>query len=183
MKVTLRSIAAFAVGAAMAATAALATPASPPRGGTIAVVAAEGDEADSALAAIAREAVMTALGDKGFTILDDRDHAAYIADVVAGRSKIGTSVARRRGAAPSVMGAGVNIPLAANGTTLVAMQRVVIEIRIHKRGDTASLWHGAAVTVRSGEASPAVAERLAVQLSQAALGAYPVIVGSAISVP
>ncbi|MEG8039132.1 hypothetical protein QP166_07155 [Sphingomonas sp. LR60] len=179
MKVTFRTIMAAATGAVIATTPTLAAPTSPPRSGTIAVVAADGDQADAAMSAIAREAVMTALGDKGFTILDDRDHAAYIAEVVADRSNVGTSVTRKRGEAPSVMGGGVNIPLKANGTTLVAMQRVAIEVRIHKRGDTATLWHGAAVTVRSGEPSPT----LAVQLSQTALNAYPTIVDTAISVP
>jgi hypothetical protein len=183
MKVTFRTIMASAACAVIAATPALAAPTSPPRGGTIAVVAADGDQADAAMAAIAREAVMTALGDKGFTILDDRDHAAYIAEVVAERSNVGTSVTRKRGEAASVMGGGINIPLKANGAALVAMQRLAIEIRIHKRGDTASLWHGAAVTVRSVEPSPTVAERLAVQLSQTALNAYPTIVDTAISVP
>lgn len=153
--------------------------ATPPGGGTIAVVSTTDAESDAAMSAVAREATMAALGDKGFTILDDSDHAAYIADVRTSRTAVGTSVARTRGAAPAVMGSGVNIPLSGNRSSLVTMQRVMIEVRIHKRGDDAVLWHGAAVTVRPGPA----AERLAMQLSRAALSAYPAVVETAVSIP
>ena len=176
---TLNILMRLAGAAALTLSSMTAQAAAPPSAGTIAVISAPGGGRDETLETIAREATTAALGDKGFTILDDRDHAAYIAEVATTRSAVGTSVARTRGEGPAVMGAGVNIPLSRDRSTLVTMQRVMIEIRIHKRGDAAVLWHGAAVTVRPGTA----AARLAAQLSRAALNAYPAVVETAISIP
>lgn len=180
---TLGTIRMLASGAALIAAAGSAGAATPPSGGTIAITSSDGADPDDALDRRAREATTARLGDRGFTILNDRDHAAYVAEVVTSQSDVGTSVTRARRDAPAVLGSGVNIPLATGKSSLVAMQRTTIEIRIRKRGDPAVLWHGSAVTVRPGEQSPAKVERLAMELSQAALSAYPVVTGTAISIP
>lgn len=177
-----RTIMTLAGGAALA----LAVPQAvaetmPGRGGTIAVTSPAGADPADVMDRAAREAATASLGDRGFTILNDRDHAAYVAEVTATQSDIGTSVTKARRAAPAVMGAGVNIPLASGKSSFVAMQRTMIEIRIRKRGAETVLWHGAAVTVRP-EAGAGV-ERLAGELSRAALSSYPTVAATAISIP
>ena len=173
----------LAGGAALLTAAAHASAATPPSGGTIAVTSSDDADPDDAFERRAREAATARLGDRGFTILNDRDHAAYVAEVITSRSNVGTSVTRARRDAPAVLGSGVNIPLASGKSSFVAMQRTTIEIRIRKRGSPAVLWHGSAVTVRAGEPTAARAERLAAELSQAALSSYPVVTETAISIP
>lgn len=173
----------LASGAALMAAAAHASAATPPSGGTIAITSPDGGDPEDAFDRRAREATTASLGDRGFTILNDRDHAAYVAEVITSRSDVGTSVTRARRDAPAVLGSGVNIPLASGKSSFVAMRRTTIEIRIRKRGSPAVLWHGSAVTVRPGEPSGPRAERLAAELSQAALSAYPVVAETAISIP
>ena len=180
----LGTIGMLATGAALMAATTHASADTPPRaGGTIAITSPDGADPDDAFDRRARDAATAKLGDRGFTILNDRDHAAYVAEVITSRSDVGTSVTRARRDAPAVLGSGVNIPLASGKSSFVAMQRTTIEIRIRKRGSPAVLWHGSAVTVRPGEPGAAKAERLAAELSQAALSSYPVVTETAISIP
>lgn len=173
----------LASGAALMAAATHASAATPPSGGTIAITSPDEADPDDAFDRQAREAATARLGDRGFTILNDRDHAAYVAEVITSRSDVGTSVTRARRDAPAVLGSGVNIPLASGKSSFVAMQRTTVEIRIRKRGSPAVLWHGSAVTVRPGPQSAAKSQSLAAELSQAALTSYPVMTGTAISIP
>lgn len=168
----------------------LAMPASPIRaasvprsGGTIAVTSAPADGEDDSLARASAEAAATALGMRGFTILNDPAHAAYVAEVVASRTEVGTSVEKGRAGRTLATGAGVNIPIAGGKSVLVPLQRIEVEIRIRGRSDQLVFWHGAAVTVRSVDARNGGVDRLALELSQAALSSYPTQTKAAISVP
>jgi hypothetical protein len=168
---------------ALAAVADEAAPAAPRSGGTIAVRTIEEGGDDDPLKQISLDAVTAALGMKGFTILDDPDHAANIAEVVIKRTEVGSSLARGRVAPPIVTGMAVTIPTSRGKSVVVPMQRTELEIRVRRRGEQQPFWEGAAVTVRSADARNASAEQLATMLSQAAIGPYPSVVTSAISVP
>ncbi|WP_156347957.1 hypothetical protein [Sphingomonas sp. Leaf231] len=179
-----RAIMMLVSGATAAVTGAQANPPSPPQGGgTVAVISPTDADHDEGWSRISREAALMVLGDKGFTLLDDRDHAAYVAEVITTRSQVGTSVAKARGETPVVAGASVSIPIARRKSVLVPMQRTMIEIRLRKRGGATAFWQGSAVTVRAGKTSGALAERLAFELSQAALSSYPGTTAGTISIP
>lgn len=175
-----------AAGSAILALAAMAgdpAPAAPRSGGTVAVKTAEDDGDDDPLKQFSLDAVTMALGLKGFTILDDPDHAANIAEVMIKRTEIGSSLARGRVAPPIVTGMAVTIPTSRGKSVVVPMQRTELEIRVRRRGEQQPFWEGAAVTVRSAGARNASAERVATTLSRAAIGPYPSVVTSPISVP
>lgn len=158
--------------------------ASAPRiGGTIAVTAAGGSDRTDPLKQISIEAVTVTLGNKGFTILDDPDHAAFIAEVVTTRTEVGTSLIKGRTSPTVVTGMAVTIPTSRGKSVVVPLQRTELEIRVRRRGERLPFWHGAAVTVRSAGVRGATAEQLATTLSQAALGPYPVTAAAAISIP
>lgn len=162
----------------------------PPTSGTIAISVAPGDgNADPATSSFV-SAAGEALASKGLTILDDPDHAGYVAELVLTRADVGTGSAkvRSRGAgfAPGVgygAGAGITIPLSAGERRLVAIQRTRLELRIHKRGATDVIWHGAAVTVRAASTPKGGVDTVAADLSTALLRAYPVSVDDVVSVP
>jgi hypothetical protein len=171
------------MGAMLALIAAPWPAASAPRGGgTIAVTVHGGADRGDPLQQVSIDAATAALGMKGFTILDDPDHAAYVAEVMTTRTEVGTSIARGKAAAPLVTGLAVTIPTS-GGKSVVALERTELEIRIRRRGEQRAFWSGAAVTVRSAGARGAGAEQVATTLSQAALGPYPTTVATAISIP
>jgi hypothetical protein len=161
----------------------VATAAPAPRGGTIAVMPpAAIDPGDRVTATVIRE-VATALGTKGFTLLGDPAHAAYIADVSVERTDIGTSTMTRGAGRALPTGAGVSIPLSSRGSVLVPLQRITVQVRIRRRGDQAVLWHGGAVSVRSGGMDGRGTGELSSSLSQAAMSSYPAQAMEMISIP
>ncbi|SFP45079.1 hypothetical protein [Sphingomonas rubra] len=160
----------------------IAVQASPAAGGTVAITATATHEGDPP-AAIAVDAAAKAFGLRGFTILNDPAHAAYVAEVVATRAAVGTAVVQGRSGQALPTGGGVSIPISKGKSVLVPLQRTRVEIRIRRRGEQAVLWHGAAVTVRSTGALNGGVDQVAFALSQAALSSYPTQTAGEISVP
>jgi hypothetical protein len=172
------------MGIVLALMPAPARSASLPRsGGTIAVTSPPGSLSDDLWAQVSREAAASAFGTKGFTILNDPRHAAYIAEVTINRTEVGTWV--EKGVAGRVVGtgAGVNFSMAGGKSVLAPMQRIEMTIRVRGRGDQAVLWQGAAVTVRSIDSRSGGVDRLVLALSQAALSSYPTQTRVTISIP
>lgn len=176
-------LAAIAMG--LAPMAGLAAPG--PRGGTIAVSALPRPDPNpdpgDRLAASVTDRVTATLATKGFTLLPDPDHAAYLAEVSVERADIGTSTVSGAADRALVTGAGVNIPLSRGRAVLAPLQRITVQVRIRRRGEPAVLWQGAAMTVRSGAMRGRAADDLSSSLSQAALSAYPVQAAGTISIP
>lgn len=169
-------------GGAMAADA-------PPSGGTIAVDFNAGAGATSASTLPFRDAADDALATKGFTILDDPGHAAYVAQLTLSRTDVGTGSAKVPHGKPSAsmggsyVGAGVSLPLSAGETTLVPLQRIRLEMRISKRGEDGVVWSGAAVTVRAAGTKKGADAVVAADLSRALLNPYPVTFADVVTVP
>lgn len=155
----------------------------PPHGGTVYVNAATAPNGDETAARMSINAASTALGAKGFTFLDDPDHAAYVADIVVSRTNVGTGQERVSAGAATMMGAGVSVPFSTGQSRLIPLERTEVEIRIRRRGDPAVLWHGAAVTVRAAGARAAAADTVVSTLSAAALRPYPVQSAEVVGVP
>lgn len=128
-------------------------------------------------------AAAAALGEKGFTILNDPGHAAYVAEVVVTRTDVGAAPVRVRSGKAAVVGAGLSVPIGSGGSRIVPLQRTELTITIRKRGGAAILWHGAAMTVRSEGALNASADGVASALSEAALRRYPAVSNEVTSVP
>ncbi|WP_174291572.1 hypothetical protein [Sphingomonas bacterium] len=148
-------------------------PAVPSQNGTICVEAARPGTGDDASPRAVVTAAAAALGARGFTILNDPDHAAYIAEVTLRQEEVGTARAKVRAGGPSVAGAGLSLPLPSGKYNLVPLMRSQLYLEIRKRGGPAVLWHGAAVTVRSVAARDGSEEQVASALSLAALQDYP----------
>lgn len=157
--------------------------ASAPRGGTIAISAQPQTDPGDRLTASVAQMVSTTLGTKGFTLLGDPDHAAYLAEVSVERTDIGTSVATAATGRALATGGGVSIPLSRGSTVLAPLQRITVQVSIRRRGDQTVLWHGAAMTVRPGRIQGGGADDLSSSLSQAALSSYPVQAPGTISIP
>ncbi len=159
-------------------------PAGPPaHGGTVFVAAANAREGDETSTQMSANAASAALGAKGFTFLDDPNHAAYVADVVVSRTDVGTGQERIHASRASMMGTGVNVPFATGQSRLVPLERTEMSISIRRRGETRALWHGAAVTIRSASAPAGAAETVASALSAAALRIYPAESPEPVGVP
>jgi len=131
-----------------------------------------------------------ALAAKGFTILPGLGHAAYVAELILSRVDVGTGsakvVAGNSAMLPNMsgsVGAGVMVPFSIGKSRLVALQRIRLEMRIHKRGEAAILWSGAAITVRGAGTRKGADERVASDLSEAVLRSYPAEAGDVVSVP
>ena len=157
--------------------------ASPPSGGTIVISSrtANGDDATSL--PLFENAAARALGTKGFTILDDPAHAAYVAEVTITRTEVGTARTKVPVGSPSYTGAGISIPFSIGQSRLVPLERTELAMRIRKRGDQTAVWHGAALTIRP-EGSPYEAvETVAAALSEAALRIYPGEAAGIVGVP
>lgn len=170
------------IAAALTASPTFAVQASPAIGGTVAITTPPVRNGDPS-AAVSSDAVAKAFGLRGFTILPDPAHAAYVAEVITTRTAVGTAVAQSPTGQPLATGGGLSIPLSKGRSVLVALQRTRVEIRLRRRGEQAVLWHGAAVTVRSAGASDGGGDQVAFALSQAALSSYPTQTSVEISVP
>ncbi|WP_404712420.1 hypothetical protein [Sphingomonas sp. MMS24-J13] len=163
--------------------------AAPPNGGTIAVAFNTPADATGAATTSFREAADDALATKGFTILDDPGHAAYVAELTLTRVEVGTQSAKvPRGKASanmggSAVGGGVTLPLSHGETMLVPLQRIRLDMRISKRGEDGVLWTGAAVTVRAAGTKKGADTVVAADLSRALLNSYPVTFGDVVTVP
>lgn len=165
--------------------------ASPPSGGTISIEPRAGEGDASAMRPFV-VAANEALGAKGFTILAEPGHAAYVAELTLTRVDLGTSKAKALtgssssitpGAVPGAVGAGATVPLSTGKSRLVALQRIRLEMRIRKRGEENILWDGVALTVRAAGTRKGADEVVAADLSEAVLRSYPVEIGGVISVP
>lgn len=155
----------------------------PPNGGTVFVTAANARDGDDTSTQMSLNAASSALGTKGFTFLDDPDHAAYVADVVVIRTTVGTGQERVPAGAAAVMGTGVSVPFSTGQSRFVPLQRTEVDISIRRRGEASALWHGAAVTVRSVGARNGGADTVASALTAAALNIYPRQASEAVGVP
>lgn len=163
----------------------------PPAGGTISIQpkTADGDYESSMPTFV--NATTEALAAKGFTILEDAGHAAYIGELTLARAEVGTGTAKASaghteampGGAGGSVGAGVVIPLPTGKSRLVPLQRVQLELRIRKRGAEGIIWHGAAVTVRAAGTKKGADEVMATDLSNALLRSYPVEPEDVVGVP
>jgi hypothetical protein len=164
--------------------------AAPPAGGTISIEpkTADGDY-DSAMPAFVN-AASDALAAKGFTILEDPGHSAYVGELILSRVAIGTASARTPpgrasagggGPGPSV-GAGVVVPLG-SGVAQVPVLRTRLELRIRKRGADGVVWDGAAVTVRAAGTKTGADAPVAAALSEAVLRSYPAQPEDVVGVP
>lgn len=165
--------------------------AAPPSGGTISIEpkTASGDF-ESAMPSF-MNAASEALAAKGFTILEDSGHAAYVAELTLSKDEVGTASAKVPagkatavpGGADGSVGAGVVIPLSTGKSRLVPLERTRLELRIHKRGEDAALWDGVAVTVRPAGTRKGADETVATDLCEAILGSYPAQPEDVVGVP
>lgn len=156
----------------------------PPTGGTIAIEASTAGGDYDPTTQIFTGAVAAAFGAKGFTMLDDADHAGYVVELLLGRAQVGTGLAHAPGRrSPQLAGSGVALPLSTGRSELVPLLRTRLELRIHRRGNTAPLWSGAAVTVRDASARNGSDASVAADLTRVLLQAYPAPVKGTIGVP
>lgn len=165
--------------------------AEPPAGGTISIQPKTADgEYESSMPTFVNAAT-EALAAKGFTILEDPGHAAYVGELTLSRAEVGTGTAKTSaghtdampGGAGGSVGAGVIIPLPTGKSRLVPLQRVQLELRIRKRGEESIIWHGAAVTVRAAGTKKGADEVVAADLSNTLLRSYPVQPEDVVGVP
>ena len=181
----------MAAALALAPTLGAPLQAAPPAGGTISI---EAKGVDAELAP-SLPAFVTAISDalyaRGFTMLDQPGHAAYVAEVDLSRVEVGTGSAHvstsgssvEPGGVGSSVGVGVRIPLPTGKSTLVPLQRTRMEIHIVKRGEQAPVWHGAAITVRSAGTKKGQDDVVAAALAEALLRAYPAQPEDVVGVP
>ena len=164
--------------------------AAPPGGGTISIEpkTADGDY-DSAMPSFVN-AASDALATKGFTILEDPGHSAYVVELILSRVAVGSQTARvpnggataAPGGAGGSVGAGVRIPLS-SGSVMVPLLRTRLELRIRKRGADIVVWDGAAVTVRAARTKRGADGLVAADLSEAILRGYPAEPEDVVGVP
>jgi hypothetical protein len=171
------ALAPFVVGGSLSAAA-------PPNGGTIALEprTADGDYDPSlqTFVAIASEALTT----KGFTVFDDREHAAYVGELTLSRVAVGTGLAKDPGGASvAVAGTGLVVPFSTGQSNVVTLRRTRLELRILKRDDRSLVWDGTAVTVRSAGTKKGTDEAVAADLSAALLQGYPAQPDDVVGVP
>lgn len=155
----------------------------PPEGGTISIEAKTVDGSyDASLQAFV-DAASQALTARGFTVFEDSGHAASVVELLLSRDRVGTGLAKSAGQGVSAFGTGVSVPLSTGASELVKLQRTRLELRIHKRGDTAIVWDGAAVTVREAGTRAGTDATVAADLSRALLQPYPVEPKDVVGVP
>ena len=163
----------------------------PPDGGSISIELKVADGNRSLATQPFVNAAGEALAARGFTILEDPGHAAYVAELTLSRVEVGTGLAKvpagRESVAPGgaygSVGAGVTIPLSMGRSDLVPLQRTRLEVRIRKRGEEGAVWDGAAVAVRSAGTRKGSDEAVASDLSDAVLRSYPAEPEGLIGVP
>lgn len=161
----------------------------PPSGGTIAVELDNSGTHDPSSHTFV-DAAAAALAAKGFTLLEDPGHAAYAAELILTRADIGTARAKVPTGGAAILpgasagvGAGVAIPFSAGKSSLVPLQRTLLELRIRRRGEQGVAWHGAAVTIRPSGTRQGADERVAADLSEAVLRSYPAEPVDVVGVP
>lgn len=176
------------LGAALALTslvggASLAASPPPPNGGTIAILPRSPAGYDPAMPSFV-EAASAALNAKGFTILDDPNHTAYVVELTLSRAAVGTGFGKDRGGANVGMaGTSVVVPFSTGQSSVVTLQRTTLELRIRKRGEDGAVWDGTAVTVRSTGAQKGSVATVASDLSNALLQIYPVVPTEVVGIP
>ncbi|WP_454883672.1 hypothetical protein [Sphingomonas oryzagri] len=154
----------------------------PPHGGTTTLHPGVDGDYDPSLHIFA-DAAGQALTGKGFTILEDPAHTAYVVEMTLSRADVGTGMGRGPRDPAMVVGTGVVVPLSTGQSAIVALRRTRMEIRIRNRADNSILWSGAAVTVRSTGARNGTDEAVAADLSRALLQIYPAQPEDTIGVP
>jgi len=163
----------------------------PPNGGTISIEPKTGDgNYDPSMPSFVN-AVSEALAAKGFTILEDPGHSAYVVELTVSRAEVGTGSAKVPtgraaafpGGANGSVGAGVVIPLSTGQSRLVPLQRTQLQMRIRKRGEEGIVWDGAAVTVRPAGTRKGSDDAVASDLGEALLRTYPAQPESVVGVP
>jgi hypothetical protein len=129
-------------------------------------------------------ALTAALNAKGFTILDDPNHAAYIGELTLSRAAVGTGFGKDRGGANvGVAGTSVVVPFSTGQSNVVTLERTSLKLRIRKRGEDGTVWDGTAVTVRSTGAKKGTDDAVATDLSQALLQIYPTVPTEVVGIP
>lgn len=165
--------------------------AAPPISGTVSIEPVPAEPNIASAMPLFVNAVGDALTARGFTLLDQPGHAAFVVEVDVSRADVGTGAAKvptsgaqviPGGASPAV-GAGVIIPLPTGKSTLVPLQRTRLDIRVRKLGENDVAWHGAAVTVRAARTAKGTDKAVAADLAQAILRAYPSQPEDVIGVP
>jgi len=171
-------ITAFALALAPAWTASVQ--AAPPTAGTVSIEAnAASPELGDSIPAFVN-AIGDALNVKGFTVLEEPGHAAFVAELKVSRVEVGTGSARVATSHSEVLpgasagaGLGIIVPLPTGKSTLVPLQRTQVEIRIRRRGEDSVAWQGTAITIRAAGTSRGQDNKVASDLAQALLANYP----------
>ncbi|MDH7637959.1 hypothetical protein [Sphingomonas oryzagri] len=171
---------ALALAGLVAAPSLAAAP--PPHGGTTTLHPSVDGDYDPSLHIFA-DAARDALTSKGFTILEDPAHTAYVVDLTLSRADIGTGMGKGPRDPAEVVGTGVVVPLSTGNSAIVALRRTKIDVRIRNRADNSVVWSGSAVTVRSTGARNGTDEAVATDLTRALLQIYPTQPEDTIGVP
>ena len=164
--------------------------AEPPTSGTFSIEAKADDPDLAASMPMFVAAVGDALTTRGFTLLEEPGHAAFVVEIGVTRDQVGTASAKvpashsqiLPGASPAV-GAGIVIPFPTGKSTLVPLQRTRLDVHIRKRGEEGVTWQGAAVTVRAARTAKGTDKTVAADLIRAILRAYPAQPEDVIGVP
>jgi hypothetical protein len=183
MIVSVKRIAAAALASILVSGGALAA-GPPPTGGTVSIEAKTADGNPDSTMAVFVDAASAALTARGFTVFNDSGHAASVVELILGHGDVGTGVGKVQGQrSPSIAGTGLALPLGTGNSELVRLQRTRLEMRIHRRGDTAIVWDGAAVTVREAGIAKGGNATVATDLIRALLDSYPAQPTGVIGVP
>ena len=184
MKTCIEWVKRIVAGVAFVAAAAALPAASPPSGGTVAIQPqGVNGSSDPAMPSFV-DAASASLTDKGFLILDDPAHAAYLAELTLERGDVGTALGKGSGGpSASIAGAGVIVALPSGKTNVVALVRTRLALRIRKRASGEILWDGAAVTIRQAGTVKGSESAVARDLSGALLSNYPAQSNASIAVP
>lgn len=157
--------------------------AAPPPTGTIAIEAKTADGNDDPALRAFMGAASEAFTNKGFTILEDPAHTAYVAELTVDRQAVGTGFGEDPHAEHVQVGAGVSVPLSTGASSVITLRRTRLEILIRKRTDQSVVWDGAAVTVRSTGTRKGTNDAVASALSDALLQVYPVEPKEVLGIP
>jgi hypothetical protein len=182
------------IAAALLALAAMAgTPraiAAPPESGTISIETTA-DGVPGAVQAVFAGAVSEAFGTRGFTMIEEAGHAALVAELRLSREQVGTAPAAvpvedsvvTPGDSSNRVGAGISIALPTAKRRLVPLERTRLELRLHRRDETAILWQGTAMTVRAAGTRTGRDDAVAADLTEALLRTYPAQPDGIVTVP
>lgn len=155
----------------------------PPNGGTISIEPSTTDGDYDAALHVFVDATAAALAARGFTVIDEPGHAAFVVELRLTRDAVGTGFARAPGQKAEVFGTGVVVPLSNGKSDLVPLWRTRLEMRLRRRGEAGIVWDGAAVTVRAADTRTGADATVAADLGQALLQSYPAEPKGVIGVP